>query len=157
MFHRTGDSRRFGGVLERCQKICILTANVNSLSINCGERVRKLAQQISTQNNPHCVCVQETKLDDSIDDRLLVINGLLFPRQKFCAGYALYRCDRNRQGGGVALYVRRDGIEVDGWMSSNNPLFKSQLKRFAGVDYKLQHQRWSPELFRRACAALPHF
>ena len=39
--------------------------------------------------------VNETKIDDKVEDQLIAIND-----------YSLKRCDRNRNGGGVALYVK---------------------------------------------------
>ena len=43
----------------------------------------------------HILAVSETKLDSEITDNLLEIEG-----------YTLHREDRNRSGGGVAVYVR---------------------------------------------------
>ena len=43
----------------------------------------------------HILAINETELDDSIDDALLCIDG-----------YSIRRCDRNRKGGGVALYIK---------------------------------------------------
>ena len=42
--------------------------------------------------------IQETKVDPSFSDRQFVINGYKKP----------YRLDRNRNGGGVIIYVRED-------------------------------------------------
>ena len=39
--------------------------------------------------------VNETKIDDKVEDQLIAIDD-----------YSLKRCDRNRNGGGVALYVK---------------------------------------------------
>ena len=46
---------------------------------------------------PHIICINETKLDDSIDDSLVDIDG-----------YAIIRKDRNKHGGGVALYIHQN-------------------------------------------------
>ena len=46
---------------------------------------------------PHIICINETKLDDSIDDSLVHIDG-----------YAIIRKDRNKHGGGVALYIHQN-------------------------------------------------
>ena len=46
---------------------------------------------------PHIICINETKLDDSIDDSLVHIDG-----------YAVIRKDRNKHGGGVALYIHQN-------------------------------------------------
>ena len=47
---------------------------------------------------PHIICINETKLDDSIDDDSLV----------HIDGYAIIRKDRNKHGGGVALYIHQN-------------------------------------------------
>ena len=46
---------------------------------------------------PHIICINETKLDDSIDDSLIRIDG-----------YVIIRKDRNKHGGGVALYIHQN-------------------------------------------------
>ena len=46
---------------------------------------------------PHIICINETKLDDSIDDSLVHIDG-----------YAIIRKDRNKHGGGVAIYIHQN-------------------------------------------------
>ena len=46
---------------------------------------------------PHIICINETKLDDSIDDSLVHTDG-----------YAIIRKDRNKHGGGVALYIHQN-------------------------------------------------
>ena len=43
---------------------------------------------------PHIVCITESWLDSNISDNELCIDG-----------YSITRLDRNRHGGGVALYV----------------------------------------------------
>ena len=46
---------------------------------------------------PHIMCVNETKLDDSIDDSLIQLDD-----------YVIVRKDRNIYGGGVALYIHQN-------------------------------------------------
>ena len=48
-------------------------------------------------SNPHIVCISETWLDSTITDNELTINN-----------YNLVRLDRNRHGGGIAVYVHVD-------------------------------------------------
>ena len=43
----------------------------------------------------HILAINETKLDDSIDDALIRIDS-----------YSIKRCERNRKGGGVGLYIK---------------------------------------------------
>jgi hypothetical protein len=44
---------------------------------------------------PHSISVNETKLSDDINDGFVKIDG-----------YEIFRADRNRAGGGVALYIK---------------------------------------------------
>ena len=69
--------------------IAIASLNVNSLLYHIDE-VSTLIRELGL----HIFAIDETKLDDSIDDALLSIDG-----------YSI-RCDRNRKGGGVALYIK---------------------------------------------------
>ena len=48
-------------------------------------------------SNPHIVCISETWLDSTITDNELTINN-----------YNLVRLDRNRHGGGIAVFVHVD-------------------------------------------------
>ena len=52
---------------------------------------------IATHTNAACICLSETWLDESVFDSEFSINN-----------YSLRRKDRNRHGGGVAIYIRRD-------------------------------------------------
>ncbi len=66
-----------------------LSFNANSLLSKIDE-VRSLCSVY----HPAAICVQETKLDARIISREVDIDG-----------YSLFRCDRNRNGGGVAIYA----------------------------------------------------
>lgn len=68
----------------------IVSANVNSLTSKLDE-IRLL---LST-HKVDALLLQETKLDSNIDSKEL-----------FVPGYHLERKDRNRSGGGVAIYAR---------------------------------------------------
>ena len=48
-------------------------------------------------DKPHIICINETKLDDSTDDSLIHIND-----------YVVIRKDRNKHGGGVAIYIHQN-------------------------------------------------
>ena len=73
-------------------KIIIGTINVNSLS----SKFELLKQYIS--NKIDILIIVETKLDDSFPNSQFLINGFSEP----------YRRDRNRNGGGIIVYVRED-------------------------------------------------
>ena len=64
--------------------------NVNSLLLHIDE-VRELIKD----KGFHILAVNETKLDSTIADSLLGVDG-----------YAMHKQDRDRHGGGVAVYVR---------------------------------------------------
>ena len=63
--------------------------NVNSLLLHIDE-VRELIKD----KGFHILAINETKLDRTITDSLLGVDG-----------YALHRRDRDRYGGGVAVYL----------------------------------------------------
>ena len=68
----------------------IASLNVNSLLFHI-EEIRTLVRDLGI----HILAINETKLDGNIDDTLVSIDG-----------YSIKRCDRNRNGGGVALYIK---------------------------------------------------
>ena len=68
----------------------IASINVNSLLLHIDE-VRMLVNELGI----HILALNETKLDKSIDDSLVGIEG-----------YTIKRCDRDRHGGGVAIYIK---------------------------------------------------
>ena len=53
-------------------------------------------------NSCDCIIITETHLDDTIDSREIDI-----------AGYQLFRKDRNRSGGGVAIYIKDELASID--------------------------------------------
>ena len=70
--------------------MAIASLNVNSLLLHIDE-IRTLIKDLGI----HILAINETKLDRNIDDALVSIEG-----------YSIKRCDRNRNGGGVALYIK---------------------------------------------------
>ena len=48
-------------------------------------------------DKPHIICINETKFHDSTDDSLIHIND-----------YVIIRKDRNKHGGGVAIYIHQN-------------------------------------------------
>ena len=72
------------------QVMVIGSINVNSLLLHISE-VRELIKD----KGFHILAVNETKLDSTIADSLLGVDG-----------YAMHKQDRDRHGGGVAVYVR---------------------------------------------------
>ena len=77
---------------KNVNRIVIGTLNINSLA----SKFEQLSELIGTHLD--ILTIQETKLDHS------------FPPQQFCLkGYSEpYRLDRNKEGGGVLIYVRED-------------------------------------------------
>ena len=67
----------------------IASLNVNSLLLHIDE-IRTVVKDLGI----HILAMNETKLDGTIDDALVRIDG-----------YSIKRCNRNRNGGGVALYI----------------------------------------------------
>ena len=49
-------------------------------------------------HKPHVLCLNETKLDNEIRDKDLVIEGF----------HSIYRKDRDRHGGGVAMFISEE-------------------------------------------------
>ena len=78
---------------------CLPKTGLKICHININSIVRKLSElKIVLQHNPfHVVAVSETKCDATISDSELDIEN-----------YNIFRKDRNRHGGGVALYVKDD-------------------------------------------------
>ena len=68
----------------------IASINVNSL-LRHIDLIRLLINDLGI----HILAVNETKIDDKVDNNLVSIEG-----------YSIKRSDRNRNGGGVALYVK---------------------------------------------------
>ena len=72
--------------LKVASKFCL---NINSLTRHLDE-IRIFIED----KQPHILCLNETKIDDSISDNDIEIEG-----------YIVNRKDRNRFGGGVAIYI----------------------------------------------------
>mgnify|MGYP000176344217 CR=1 FL=1 len=70
----------------------VLHLNVNSLTAN--NKIDEL-ESLCLHNNIDVICLNETKLDKTIADEDIQISGFNLP----------FRCDRNRAGGGVAIYT----------------------------------------------------
>ena len=72
--------------------ILIATLNVNSLPAKFEQ------MKVIIGNYIDIIVIQETKLDPSFSTEQFIINGYKKP----------YRLDRNRNGGGVIIYIRED-------------------------------------------------
>ena len=70
----------------------VLHLNVNSLLSKIDE-----LRHIVNHTKPAILGIIESKLDSTVSDQEVNING-----------YSILRSDRNRNGGGVACYVRAD-------------------------------------------------
>ena len=71
----------------------IYCLNINSLLKHLDE-----LRIMANENNPHVICLNETKLDGDVGDEELAIHGF----------HDIIRKDRARHGGGVAIYVKED-------------------------------------------------
>ena len=78
--------------VKNVNRVIIGTLNINSLA----PKFEQLKEIIGT--NLDILTIQETKLDESFPPGQFLIDG-------YCAPY---RLDRNRNGGGVMIYVRED-------------------------------------------------
>ena len=78
--------------VKNINKVIIGTLNINSLA----PKFDQLREVIG--NHLDILTIQETKLDSSFPTGQFLINGYSEP----------YRLDRNRNGGGVMIYVRED-------------------------------------------------
>ena len=78
--------------VKNVNRITIATLNINSLS----PKFEQLKEVIGT--NLDILTIQETKLDSTFPNEQFFIEGYSEP----------YRLDRNRNGGGVMIYVRED-------------------------------------------------
>ena len=78
--------------VENVNKIMIGTLNINSLA----SKFDQLREVIG--KNLDILTIQETKLDASFPPQQFILDGYSEP----------YRLDRNRDGGGVMIYVRED-------------------------------------------------
>ena len=78
--------------VRNVNKVIIGTLNINSLPPKFEQLMLIIGNCIDI------LVIQETKLDPSFPDEQFVINGYTQP----------YRLDRNRNGGGVIIYVRED-------------------------------------------------
>ena len=77
---------------EKLHSVKLMSLNIDSLLKHIDE-----FRVFSDQEKPHIVSINETKLDQSICDSSLEV-----------ANYDIIRDDRNRFGGGVALYVNKN-------------------------------------------------
>ena len=87
---QTGSATKRVTTLGHRKGMTIASINVNSLLLHIDE-VRMLVNELGI----HILALNETKLDKSIDDSLVGIEG-----------YTIKRCDRDRHGGGVAIYIK---------------------------------------------------
>ena len=87
---QTGPPTKRVTTLGHRKGMTIASLNVNNLLLHIDE-IRMLVNELGI----HILAFNETKLDKSIDDSLVGIEG-----------YTLKRCDRDRHGGGVAIYIK---------------------------------------------------
>ena len=75
-----------GGLKVCCLNINSLLKHIDQLRIFCEE------------HKPHVLCLNETKLDSTVRDNDLTTEGF----------HPIFRKDRDRHGGGVAMYIRNE-------------------------------------------------
>ena len=118
--------------VKNVNKVIIGTLNINSFASKF-EQFREIIGK-----NMDIISIQETKLDSSFPTQQFILNGYSEP----------YRLDRNRDGGGVLIYVREDipskllnkhdfTKNVEGMFVEIN-LRKAKLLFFGG--YRSDHQ-----------------
>ena len=83
-------SERGNTFLGHRKGVVVASLNVNSLLLHIDE-IRATVKELGI----HILAINETKLDGHIADELVDIDG-----------FSIKRCDRNRNGGGVAIYVK---------------------------------------------------
>ena len=93
----TSDYETVGDILGKIRvknvnRIVIGTLNINSLAPKFAQLREIIGKTIDI------LTIQETKLDSSFPDEQFLLDGYSKP----------YRLDRNRNGGGVMIYVRKD-------------------------------------------------
>ena len=120
-----------------------LHLNIRSLPPNIDE-----IRTIANRTKAAVIALTETWLDDSVNDSEISINN-----------YCLIRADRNRQGGGVCLYIRenltfnpRIDIKTDSietlWVEILQPKTKPIL---VGVAYRPPSQCDFYDIFEQTC------
>ena len=87
---QTGSATKRVTTLGHRNGMTIASLHVNSLLLHIDE-VRMLVNELGI----HILALNETKLDESIDDSLVGIEG-----------YTIKRCDRDCHGGGVEIYIK---------------------------------------------------
>ena len=78
--------------IKNVNKVVIGTLNINSIASKFDELREIIGKNIDI------LTIQETKLDSSFPTQQFLLDGFSEP----------YRLDRNRDGGGVLIYVRED-------------------------------------------------
>ena len=86
--HDSSESQGLG--LGHRKGMVIASVNVNSLLLHIDE-IRTLVKDLGI----HILAINEAKLDENIHDDLVSIEA-----------YTMRRCDCNRHGGGLAIYIR---------------------------------------------------
>ena len=108
------------------------SSQVSILLTNCRSVYHKLDElrTLTLQHHPHVICLCETWLDHSIADTEL-----------FLPNYSLIRRDRNRHGGGIALYIHSSlGFKI----LSSHPVIELLI-----IDLSLNNRRLTCALFYR--------
>ena len=145
-----GDSDNF----NKCKAFS--KRGLHFIHINVRSLLPKLDEVriISRQTKAACICITETWLDDTVPDAEIFIDN-----------YIVQRNDRNRQGDGVLIYVRKDFAfnsrcdlqheELEAtWLEVLLPKSKPIL---CGVIYRPPHQTNFYSILDSVCSSTSHF
>ena len=92
---------------------CTFKRSLLARSIDGIPRFDHLHNYAVVENSCDIILITETHLDQSVDDIEIIISG-----------YQLFRKDRNRNGGGVAIYCRNELVPVE-LLKLKNPELES--------------------------------
>jgi len=99
MLAQHGDIETNPGPITSEKQVSICHINANSLLANNNSRLELIEAYLINVLQFDIICISETKLDNSIPSSEVAIDG-----------YTIYRLDRSRRGGGVAIYVTNNLI-----------------------------------------------
>ena len=82
-----------GPIAQQGYSIC----HINARSITAANRLEQIEAFIKTENNFDIVAISETHIDHTVCDSRINIDQ-----------YVVHRRDRNRNGGGVCIYIHEE-------------------------------------------------
>ena len=103
-------------------------------------------KSIAQKTKPTIIGITESKLDGTIPDSEVEIDG-----------YTIFRCDRNRNGGGVALYIdKKVGSTIRGTFSSDteNVFIDILLPKTKPILVGIAYNPFQPEFLDNLSSAI---